>query len=189
MKFLKQIPYILLVVAFGYIMFLRECTHCPECEPCDTIVEHHYHTDTVNSVDTAYVPRIVNHYHTDTLIDTIEVYNDYFTINYYHDTILDDTNGFITISDSVTQNRIVYRRPVVRIFPHIITETTTIRLKPELRNKVFMGLGVGRSVEEFGLSANVGLMTKRDNLYTISYDVLNKDIYLSMYWKLSFRKR
>jgi len=185
MAILRNIPYLIIILMFGYIMFLRECSSpCPECPQNDTIVE--YHTDTIVNTDTAYIPRIVNHFHTDTIRDTVEVYIDYFVRNYYHDTILNDTNGFITISDTVSQNRIIYRRPAITLYPHFVSET--IIEKEKLRNKVFLGLGLGRSVKAFGLSGNAGLLTKKDNLYTISYDVLNKDVYLTMYWKISFRR-
>ena len=93
------------------------------------------------------------------------------------------------ISDTISQNRIVSRIPQIELFPHTIVKTVTTKVPAPRTNKILLGIGVGRSVEQFGLSANIGLMTKKDNLYTLSYDALNKDIYLTMYWKLSFRKK
>ena len=193
MQILKNIPYLVIILLLGYVMFLRECTNCPECPENDTIIEYVYNTDTIKSIDTAYMPEIiyqkidcVRWVHSQ--VDTAEILKNYFTLNYYSDTLVNDTNALVVINDTITQNRILSRVPAISIYPHILKETTYIKLKPELRNKVFLGAGVGRNMQEFGLSANIGLMTKKDNLYILSYDAINKDIYLSLYWKLKLKK-
>ena len=173
-------------------MFLRECsTPCPDITENDTVVKYIDRVDTIILNKTTYIPKIVYqkvdsivwvHYQ----VDTLQILEDYFLVNYYQDTIMNDTNGLIYISDSVTRNRIVSRFPSIKLYPHFITETITT--KEPLKNKVFIGLGVGRSAAEFGVSGNIGLMTKKDNLYTVSYDMINKDIYLSLYWKLKLKK-
>jgi hypothetical protein len=73
--------------------------------------------------------------------------------------------------------------------PHVSVVTKTEFIPEKKRNKVFVGAGVGRSLDQFGLTANVMLFTKREHAYQLSYDVLNNDMYFTMYWKLKFKRR
>ena len=171
---------------FGYIMFLRECSS-------PRVVTNHT-TDTVIYRDSIYIPKLDTLYFTDTIykdsvisriierekIDTVYIIREHFTYSTYKDTILNDSNGLIVISDTLYRNKIKSRYNQIKLYPQ--------RFKPTLRNKLFLGFGVGGWIDRFSLQGSVGLLTKRDNLYTISYDPINKDVSLGMYWKLKINK-
>jgi len=57
-------------------------------------------------------------------VDTLEILKDYFEKYVYLDTIPIDTLGYVTIIDTLSQNRILYRKPTINI--QIPTKTITI---------------------------------------------------------------
>jgi len=192
---LKTAPWIIIIVLIVLLVLQRECKRCPEVVPCPEI-DTTYLTDTVTYLDTVYIPKHFIKYDTiektifiPTDIDSMAIVKAYFDTYYVIDTIINDTNVFLVIRDKIGQNEIQERAILdLIIFPHnkFITKTEIEPYKP--KNKVFLGVGIGRSLDEFGLSANVMLLNKKDNAYQLSYDVLNQDIYFTMFWKLKFRK-
>ena len=179
---LANLPYLVIVLLIGYIFFLRECTP-------PTIVDH-YKTDTVIYHDTAYVPKLDTILVKDTLyldsiireviererIDTVYLLREHFTHNFYTDTILNDTNGLIVINDTLYRNRVKSRLNQIKLFNQV--------RDIKIRNKYFVGLGVVGSTDRMGLSANFAVLTKKKKLYSIGYDVINKDISLRFYFTL-----
>jgi|2_EtaG_2_1085320.scaffolds.fasta_scaffold23848_4 hypothetical protein len=182
MALLKNLPYLFILILIGYIIFLRECTPAR--------IVNHYTTDTIVYNDTAYVPKLDTTYLTkvDTVyldsiilktieterIDTVYLLREHFTKNFYTDTILNDSKGLIVVNDTLYRNRIKSRLNQIKIFSH----------KPKVSNHYYIGMGVIGSSDRMGLMAQGGLLTKKRNLYTIGYDVINKDISLSFYIKL-----
>ena len=57
-------------------------------------------------------------------VDTLEILKDYFEKYVYLDTIPIDTLGYVSIIDTLSQNRILYRKPTINI--QIPTKTITI---------------------------------------------------------------
>ena len=177
-----NLPYLVIVLLIGYIFFLRECT-------TPKVITNHT-VDTIVYNDTAYVPKIdtFNQVHYDTVyidsiilrtieterIDTVYLLREHFTKNFYTDTILNDSKGLIVVNDTLYRNRIKSRLNQIKIFSH----------KPKVSNHYYIGMGVIGSSDRMGLMAQGGLLTKKRNLYTIGYDVINKDISLSFYIKL-----
>jgi hypothetical protein len=51
-----------------------------------------------------------------------------------------------------------------------------------------VGLGIGRSVNSFGLAPSLLYISKRQSAYSLSYDLFNKDAYFTLYYKLNFKK-
>ena len=197
---MKQIPYIIILVLVAIIVLQRVFTptvECPECIEFDTSA--FIATLPIDYKDTTvYVPQPypVHHYNdTGSIveveipanIDSLEVALAYFSEWVLNDTILNDTNGLIVVNDTISQNRIKSRSIYPKtIYPHykIVTKT-----KPSIdKVKFFAGFGVSGNMNTFGMNASVLLKTKKDALYSISYDVINKDIALTMYWKLKFKK-
>jgi len=177
---LANLPYLAIIILIGYIFFLRECT-APK-------VIDHYTTDTITYRDTTYVPKLdtitkVDTVYLDSIIretifkeklDTIFILREHFTHNFYTDTLLNSSKGLIIINDTLYRNKIKSRLKQIKLFDN----------KPKLRNRYYIGLGVVGSNDRMGLTGNLGLLTKKNNLYTLGYDVINKDVSLSFYIKL-----
>jgi hypothetical protein len=192
---MKSAPWIIIIILLGIIFFLRECTpvpECPECPEVDTIEVVRF--DTIRYEVVHYEPKIVfkdtgsTRYIFKTYTDTIAVLKDFFARNYYSDTLVNDSMAFVLIQDTVTQNQIANRRKTVRIFPATVYKTTIVTRQADPRRKLYVGLGVGRSVESFGLAPSLLYISKKETAYSLSFDVLNKDLYFTMYFKLSFKK-
>jgi len=118
-------------------------------------------------------------------VDTSAILQDYFSKHYYIDTLANDSIALIIIRDTVSRNRIISRQKRLTFYPRTIKETT-IRKIPNKR-KLFVGLAIGRNPKQFALSPSILYTSRKDNAYAFSYDVLNHDIYLSMYWKIRFK--
>ena len=177
----KKIPYLFIIILLGYVVYLRECT--PKPDPV-------YITDTITYRDTTYIPQIDTLKFTDTIyldsiirqiiikekLDTIIIFREHFTLNTYKDTILNDSNGFIVISDTIYRNKIKSRLTSIKLYPQ--------RIKPTLLTKYYIGVGINGGRDRMGLSANVGILTKKDYIYTLKYDLINKEISFNLYLKL-----
>lgn len=188
---MKTVPWIIIVILLLLLFLQRECnTHQP-CPECPEIVFDTIH-DSVSYPVTIYVPKPIYkdtgttkwRYHK---IDTSQILADYFSKNFYLDTLLNDTNALIIIADTITRNKITYRLPTINIFPHTITQTTYIKNNLTPNRKLFIGAGIGRNINQFGLSPSLMYITKKENAYTISYDILNKDICFTIFWKVKFK--
>ncbi len=194
---MKTLPWIIIIVLIVVVFLQRECTPVPDCPPCLPCTLQHCDStkgDTVFYQDTTYVP--VPHF-IDTgstkyvyiPVDSADIIADYLSKKEYGDTLANDTNLFIAVYDVMQYNRIISRHPVIKFYPTIVTKTNTVTLNAEPVRKLFAGMGVGRNPHEFSLTANLMYMSKRDNAYSFSYDVFNKDMYLTMYWKIKLKKR
>jgi len=181
---------ILIILSLVIILFLvRECRlPSPVLEPTIVTV---YDTvrDTVDKFVPRYIPKPYTIVQTDTLwellnVDTSAILRDYFSTVFYRDTILSDSTAFIVVMDSIYMNRIKARDISFKLYSQAINTTTTITEPEKLRNKIFLGLGVGGTPTSFGFTVDVMLINKKDNAYALSYNVLTKDIKFSMYWKI-----
>lgn len=190
---MKTAPWIIIVVLMGIIILMRECTpapKCPECPPlskCDTIKG-----DSIPYPVPVRVP-VISYRDTGSThwrykdIDTAAILKAFFARNFIADTLVNDTSLFIAVYDTVSENRIIYRKPKIHYFPTIIQKTTFIPTPPV--RKVFVGIGIGRNPNEFGLAPAALYISKKDNAYTAHYDFFNKDIYFTYFWKIRLKKR
>ena len=192
---MKSASYIIIIVLLAIIFLQRECNTSIDNTDCNNTVEVVIDTihDTVEILSVQYVPSIsyidtgsvLWKYHT---IDTALILSDYFSKYYYQDTILNDTFGLIILRDTITQNKISYRNPHISIYPRLIKQTTLLKQVAPPKAKLFLGLGLGRNLTHFSLSPSLMLITKKETAYSLSYDLLNHDIYFTMYWKIRLRK-
>ena len=192
---MKSASYIIIIVLLAIIFLQRECNTSTKDSGCNHSVEVVIDTihDTVEILSVQYVPSIsyidtgsvLWKYHT---IDTALILSDYFSKYYYQDTILNDTFGLIILRDTITQNKISYRNPHISIYPRLIKQTTLLKQVAPPKAKLFLGLGLGRNLTHFSLSPSLMLITKKETAYSLSYDLLNQDIYFTMYWKIRLRK-
>lgn len=109
----------------------------------DTVVE--VVKDTVKIVK--YVPKYIRVSDTVEIpadVDTAAILKNYYSTFLLRDTIVDDSALFVSITDSITQNQVVARIPIiVRTYPKIIiNKTITVT---ESDNGLFVGGYVGQS--------------------------------------------
>lgn len=187
---MKVAPYIVIIILVIFAAFQRErIANLKNDQVSDTAYVNNtiYDTvyDTVVIIKDNYIPRIDSVVVRDSVfrdVDTLAILSSYYELKFINDTILHDTSGIIIINDIITENSIKERSFIIELYPRYITKTKFITEKPKF--ELHGGIGVGRSIEQFGLSANILLRTRNANIYTISYDVINKDIYLTYYFKI-----
>lgn len=192
----KWISWIIIIILGVIIFFMRSCQHCPECpEPTTTTV-------TVNHYDT--IVRIVYVNKPEpyqviipgpTIIDSAKcqlLYRLYNSKNIYLDTLLNDTSAFISIRDTVFQNKLGFRKLYFVNKRPTMTETTITNVYGDTlrrRNKIFIGLLLGRSLTEFTTGVSLMLVTKKDAAYSLNFDPVFRNVYGSIYFKIKLRRK
>lgn len=193
------------------LLFLqRECHRCPE--PTEIVrVDTVYQYDSIPYIPPPMFPKPGNVINQPIPkgIDSLAVARAYFSKRMGIDTLVNDSLYLLSLSWEVQENKPTFFQPTIvdrkptTIISHTITE------KP--RNKVFVGIGVGGSPNRgklysirpddasgigvdgspnsFGLAPSAALYTKRENLYTASYDVINKDFYVTFFYKIKLKKK
>ena len=148
--------------------------------------------DTIPYPVTVYKPKLV---YKDTgttkwrsmKIDTLEILAEYYARHYYVDTLVNDSQMQIIVCDTISQNKIIFRKPILTVYTQTIKQTTVVKPITTPRRKIFAGMGIGRNPEQFGLIGSLIYSSKADHLYSVSFDILNHDIYFSIYWKIRFK--
>jgi hypothetical protein len=142
---------------------------------------------------TIYVPTLVK-------VDTAEILKEFYAKLSILDTIkLNNNQGFVYLSDSISQNKIVSRKWSATLKPKIVREQAPP--PPPIRNQVFFGLDGSWSQKDWVNSLGMGviLKTKKDQLYHVGIGVANRTIdgtsgeftpYLNggVYWKIKLKK-
>jgi hypothetical protein len=188
---MKSIPYIIITILL-LALFLQD-KYTPEPK---TIFDIQTTTDTIH--DTIF--KTIHHYtpkpiYTDTgstkwrwhPIDTNQILADYFARYFYMDTLQNDSNALVVILDTVSQNQIIYRKPQITLYPKTIRQTSVVEVSQPTSNKIYLGMAIGRNPNQFSLAPSIMFQSKK-RVYSLSYDILNKDLYLGIYWQLSFKR-
>ena len=179
------------------LLLQRQCTPEPK-----TVNSHTVDTirDTIPMHDTIpeHVPALVIHdtIYPDVPFDTLDLIADYFAVKSANDT-LQGENYIVIIQDKISRNRIQNRKAQVTI--NQIKETIHVTdsipypvppagdcIKP--RTKVYAGIGIGGWTDKAGFAPALAINTKKDHLYTVSYDVISQTAWLQIYWKIKLRK-
>ena len=179
---MKNLPYIIIFALLAYIMIERGCRREPP--PQEPIVIHTtntvYDSTTIIKVLPAPEPQII-YKEVPIDVDTAAILREHYFIRIYNRTLVDDTNLFISLTDTVWQNKLFsggieykIRRPVE------IINTTTVFPLPPPRNEFYLGTTIGGSQDMFRLSIDATLLTKRNVYYRASYDVLGKGYYVGV---------
>lgn len=176
--FFKNIQFLLIVVLVVLLLLQRSCSSNQDIiEPTIiTKVETKWDTITINKVE--YVPKwiekVVTVYENDTIIintpiDTLEVLKEYYAKNVYVDKIVLDSLGIVTITDTISQNKIFSRS----IVSDILIPTTTITSDIYINNREFYwGLNIaGRSSQINYLGGGLLYKSKRKNIYGLGIGV------------------
>ena len=195
-KFVSNIQTLVIFVLI-ILVLMKTCggpSDVTEVEKIVTKVETRY--DTLEIEKKVYVPkyqtRIVTNTVTDTVvlkskIDTLEILKDYYSKYVYKDTLKLDSLGYITIIDTITQNKIFSRN----FDSQVLIPTTTITNDIYL-NKVFGGVSIGGNKSQINfLSGDLLYKSKSDNVYGLGLGVnenLQPIITGRMYWRIRFKK-
>ena len=176
--FFKNIQNLLIVVLVVFLLFQRGCSSNSDgVEPkVITKVETKWDTITINKIE--YIPKwvekIVTIYENDTIlintpIDTLEVLKEYYAKNVYVDRIILDSLGIVTITDTISQNKIFSRS----IVSDILIPTTTITSDIYINSReLYWGLNVaGRSSQINYLGGGLLYKSKRKNIYGLGIGV------------------
>lgn len=112
------------------------------------------------------------------IVDTQAILRNYFAENIYSQTVSDSLFS-ATITDTIQQNRLKGRG-----FHYKITRKEIVQEK----FKVFAGLNVGAGKNGFAsLEPQVYILTKKDHLYGVGYNVIDNSVNIKAGWKLSFK--
>ena len=182
---MKNIKTILIIILF--VVILIQSLTKPRISKPEIITK----TDTITIIKDSihYVPKPyliykdTGSYHVK--IDTFKIPTDtpsiiaaYVQKIVYSDTLLHDSTGFIFVQDTLQYNRIKSRLKRIKIYSYTKTIHTPVK------SHFFAGLGLGGNKNQFGVTGNLALQTKQGKLYTVQYDILNKSIFFSLYWKI-----
>jgi hypothetical protein len=136
-----------------------------------------------------------------TKVDTLEILKDLYSRNLFMDTIrLNNNQGFVYLMDSISQNKIIYRKWSSLIKPKIIRENT--QTISQIKNELFLGIDGSWSQKDWVNSIGVGAIfkTKKNNLYHVGVGVANRTTngisgeftpYINggTYWKIKIKKK
>jgi len=185
------------------IIILQTCNNKPTNPPViqrDTII---YKTYYIYQGDTTIIKPTVRETikHTDTLIkDTTlaklieevkKLREELLSVNKYADTLKVDTIGTAVIQESIQGNKILER--AIKYKLKIPTSDTTYIIKepPKIRNKWFIGGGIGGYKQQpiNDVNIGIGLLNKNDRLYELKTRIDWKgNIFgeFNTYWKIHF---
>jgi len=115
--------------------------------------------------------------------DTIKIVSDYSRVYSYLDTIRLDTNNFVFIQDTITQNRIIGRGFSANLSEKTIIQTRTITPKP--KNALYLGVLADLRQDKSLQGVGIGLMLKVKDRAVIGLGFdSNNFIRTSFYFKL-----
>lgn len=202
----------LIVLALAVVVYLQRCNGGgkgvtpPQNTHDTTIMEiHHYHNTVIyrsNPMPTGHIaakpkdipPTMVPDTNYSRLVAQFESLKElYYSRNIYKDSIPIDTIGYVSVEDTIGQNKLLGRKwhPKYDIPEKITTITNTVY--PEQRFQVYFGgeiLGNEKQIIAGG-ALDLLFKTKKDRLYSIGieklidYPVMYK---LGTFWKISFRR-
>ncbi len=165
-----------------------ECNQPKDCTN-DQVVIYDTVVDTIVLPSIVYVPKPVYRDTGSTQwrrfpVDTFQILSNYFARFAYCDTIQFDSNAIIIINDTISQNRITFRKPQITLFPKSIHETSFIEVSSPIRRSLSLGFIIGRNPNQFSFAPSLIYQSRVRSSFIFSYDVLSGDVYIGIYWKL-----
>jgi hypothetical protein len=209
-KWIKEraISTLIIVVLLLIIILQQQCCGNSKPESTGNFWNWHFDViekfDTVYSIDTIivekkiYIPSNTIYVPIPADVDTANILKEYYAKNIYEDKALDDSTALIIVKDTISQNKIWYRKVTyLDRTPTIINTTVVTPLqdcpKPKQFNLGFGGFISARpkiikpleTIEQFfGFGPTILLTTNRKSSYGISYDVFNGIGEFSMYYNI-----
>lgn len=131
-----------------------------------------------------------------TNIDTAALLKDYYSKVLYKDVlVLPDSLGTVSVTDTISQNKILGRTFNASVTQKTIKETTII--KEPAKAQLYYGLNAGLNQEEYLSAIGVGLIfkSKKDKIYQLNIGVNNGTnggvspyVGVGTYWKIKIKK-
>lgn len=133
-------------------------------------------------------------------IDTAALLKDYYSKVLYKDVlVLPDSLGTVSVTDTISQNRILGRTFNASVTQRTIKETTIV--KEPAKTQLYYGLNAGFNQEDYVSAVGAGLIlkTKKDKIYNLNIGVNNRTtngtnggfspyVGVGTYWKIKFKK-
>ena len=191
---MKITPWIIIIVLMILLFLQRECTR-----PTSDILQKAETNDTIRiKGDSIPIPYpvvvagkdnlVIIHDTIPGLIDSAKIFQDYYAKIFGNLVLANDSNIYLSMDYLVTQNRLVWVKPKIQNKRNtVIIQKTAVINQEKTRNKYYTGLGIGRSPVSFGLSANLLMVNKKQNAYSLAYDAINNDFYFTFYWQIRFK--
>ena len=122
-------------------------------------------------------------------MDTAAILADWFKMRIYNRTLINDTSGCLSITDTVFKNQLQGYALQGELRALYRTKVITTTVYPTLKNKLFVGLNLGYSIENSDMSVipNLNLLTKKEHLYNLGYDPFGKQVYFGIGFKIGKR--
>ena len=133
-------------------------------------------------------------------VDTIAIIKDFYSKVLYKDVlVLPDSLGTVSVTDTISQNRILGRTFDAKVRERTIREELIV--KEPAKNQVYYGLNAGFNKEDYvsSIGAGIILKTKKDKIYNLNIGVNNTTIDgtngtlspfigFGTYWKIKLKK-
>jgi hypothetical protein len=125
-------------------------------------------------------------------VDTSKILRQYFAKNVYKDTLkLPDSLGYVSLSDTISQNKIIFRTFSASVRERIINDTKIVKELP--KTQVYLGFNGQFSKPDFvnSIGGSILLKTKRDKIFQLGGGVTSNNLspYINggIYWKIKLK--
>lgn len=159
----------------------------------DTVTTIEYKYDTINNVSTVYTPQWKDRVVVDVdsifisqtePVDTMALLGDYYAKYNYEDTVLVDTFGYVTINDTISQNKIESRQTTstIRIPTKIVTNTIFID-----KRELYLGGSLAGNREFMMMNGEMLVRTKKRKAYGVGIGLdnrFNPTFTAKLYWRI-----
>ena len=198
MKATKLLPYFLIAGLILIIFLQRECRPFkvdPLIITKDTTI---YQIDTLTFNKTVYLPKpiivIDTLFQHDTIFrthaDTLKAIKDYSLYRKYDLSLINDSAGIVNCLVDVQFNQIAKYQLKGTLYDRTKVIEHHTFVAEEKRNKVFAGLQLGYSIPDTSMlvAPTLQFLTKKDNLYSVSYEPFRKIAEVGIFWKIKLKK-
>lgn len=189
---LKLIPYLVIALLLVIIFLQRECNRPKPCPPTiDTIAVTH-DTDTITiikQIQKPYPVAVHDSFPVFIPVDTGAILADYYKVREYDITLQNDSAAKLSLLAKVYMNTLLKSE----LHGQVYQKTTTIiqdhYVQQPPRIKIYAGFTTGAMLpDKFIFAPSLAVNTKRDHLYMLGYDPINKMPYVAFLWKISLSR-
>lgn len=198
MKTAKYLPYVLITGLILIVILQRECS-TPAVKPVVILKD-----TTIYKVDTFVLNKIVLKPQPYAVIDTFLLHDtifkthkdtvnaiiDYSFYRKYDLSLINDSFGIVNCLVDVQFNKIAKYQLKGTLYDRTKIIEHNYFVVEEKRNKVFAGVQFGYSIlnPEITVKPTLQLLTKKEHLYSASYEPFKQGIEVGVFWKIKLKK-